>query len=748
MRCGHALLARLDLLPLGPGVAPRGASEGTDVSHYRLEIEILPQCDINGVCDAVLIQGTNTVDVGVTAGPTSDFALDLIDTLSVTGVSGDVAGWSHINDQVEITLDRTYSANESFQVVVAYEGEPDPTGLGIFKWWIQNDELAIATVSEPFGASQWWPCRNTLNDKATMEMIVTVPDPLVVASNGVLESTTALGDGRTRYSWRSLNPLTSYLASLAIANFQRYDLVHESNAGGLPASMPIYCYIRTNSWDFNLDRPMSTAKLACDELIVMLTTFESMFGPYPFRNEKYGVAQTGSNVGPTQPNMENQTISSMNGLGNNRDIMAHELAHQWFGDYVTCATWHDIWLNEGIASYAEALYLESYPSGSTGQYWQHIKDHKPTLPDRVVYRPDISTTGAIFSTNDVYRKGEWVCHMLRYVMGDEAFFQAMTDYLADHARGYATTADFITSVSNSFGHDLTWFTDQWIMNPGAPDYDFSYETRTLNGRDYAYVRLRQEQDLEGFGLFTMPVEIMVWSLSGNSTHRVWNDDWTDYFVIPLDNPPLYLAMDAPNYQGTYSYILADSRHTFRGAFPRPPVVLSLNVTPYTVNTTETSVVIEFSEDIGAFDATDIDCSGSTGTDYAPANVSYDTTTQVATVTFTSLPSDEFTLRILADGVTSDGFSLDGEIDDSAWYDDILLPSGDGQPGGDAIFTFVIPAGDANCDAAVDLDDIAAFTAVLLGNDTTPCHVLRSDVNNDGNADGLDVAGFVDAVLGQ
>ncbi len=752
--CSHAAAARLDRFTRGPGVeprepgsGPRGAIGNTDVTHYRLDIEILPQENIGGDVIEVRVDGTNTIDVTVVDANVTNFIIDLDDTMTVTGVTGDVAGYSHAGDQIDVTLDRAYAPGEAFQIVVAYNGAPDTAGFGAFKWWIRNGNLAIATLSEPYFAPLWWPCNDSLSDKATMEMIVTVPDPLVVASNGNLESVTPLGGGRTQYHWHEINPMVNYLASLAITHYERYDLTYEYDDGnGGTATMPVLCYLYPESWDFINDQPLGPDKAGCDELLPMLSVFESKFGPYPFRNEKYGVAETGGDGG-LGANMEHQTISSMWRVRNYSDIMAHEMAHHWFGDHITCATWYDIWLNEGLTSYLEAVYREFKPGGGLGSYWARMIARYPDNPDARVYRNSIGSVGAIFSTNDIYNKGAWVCHMLRHVLGDDAFFQAIADYRAAYQSGFATTADFTETISASFGHDLTFFTDQWVMNPGAPDYVWRYRTETVNGAEYLYLQVEQQQDQQGFGLFAMPIDVRITTSAGTSVQRIWNDALDESYVIPLDGALVDVEFDEADGVDNRQYILTSSR-TFDATAPTlPPVVVAATVNALGIVPGESTVALTFSEDIGTLGIADVALVGATTGSHAAATVAYNAATQTATVTYNNLPNDSFTFRVLADNVMANGMPLDGEVDDAAWYDDVLLPSGDGQPGGDAIFTLALLAGDANCSGDVTLDDVAAFTAVLLGTDTDVCHVLRSDANNDGVADGRDVAGLVAALVG-
>jgi len=744
--CGRALSSHPEWSPGGPAGGPRGTLGGTDVTHYALEIEILPELNEQHEVVAVAVHGTNTVDVTVVDAPLDSFVLDLVDEMNVLAVTEDVAGWSHAGDQIAITLDRTYNPGESFRVVVEYDGIPDVGGFGAFKWWLRNGNLAVATLSEPFYSPYWWPCKDSLSDKSTMQMIVTVPDPMVVVSNGILESTVSFGDSRTRYSWHEINPMVNYLASLAITNYELYEIEYEYDDGqGGTAMMPVSCYLYPDHWDPVAGEPLSAVKNGCDELLTMLSVFEDKLGPYAFRDEKYGVAETGGAAG-LQSNMEHQTISSMYQMHNYSDIVAHELGHHWFGDDITCATWNDIWLNEGWASYLEALYREFKPSGGVGPYWARMNARRPNNPYAQVYRTNVSSVGAIFSTNDIYNKGAWVAHMLRHVMGDEAFFQAIMDYRAAYADGFATTADFTNVFSTSFGHDLTWFTDQWVMSPGAPDYTWGYTVEKVDGIDYVKLWVRQLQNLSGFGLVTMPIDVRVTTSQGATVHRIWNDGWTEHYVLPLDGQLAGVEFDESGGIDNRNYVLASSVAFDAAPLPGPPVVVEAVVAPYGAVPGESVVEVYFSDDIGSIDAGDVTLIGAATGAHAADLVSFDAFNLKATIVYAGLPNDAYTLTLSDAGIAANGLALDGEIDDSAWYDDVLLPSGDGQPGGDATITFATLAGDANCDQSVDPGDIAPFVAVLMGVDTDACHVLRGDANNDGAADGADISIFIDSVL--
>jgi hypothetical protein len=667
------------------------ADSDTDVTHYFLDLEIIPEY-AGSTVTAVRVEGLSTIDLEPTIDGLTSFTVDLHSGLSVNAVYGDVASWSRVGHTIEIQLDRAYDAGESLQVAVDYEGYPRTLGYGAFRWWVRDGNLVIATLSEPFYARYWWPCKDALDDKATMQMHVTVPSGFVALSNGYELGSEALAGGRTKFFWYETYPMAAYLASLAIGGYQRYELQSEFDFGGFPAAMPVPCYVYPDHWDFGAGEPLPAQKAGCDELPGMLETFSGLFGQYPWITEKYGVVETGG-AGGLFASMEHQTLSSMWKIDNYSNIMAHELAHQWWGDEVTCQTWHDIWLNEGLASYSEALYREYRAGGSMASYWSRMNARRPSNPDAQVYRSRIDTTGAIFNTNAVYNKAAWVVHMLRHLLGDDAFFAALADYRAAFRHDSATTEEFAALISSSFGQDLTWFTDQWVMSPGSPDYEWNYEAASIAGRDYLKLAIWQRQDLDGYDLFTMPIDVRVTTASGPSIHTVWNDDWSEYYVIPIDGAPIDVEFDEDGGTSNRNWVLSDSRSLVATPLEPPPVLLEADISVSAGPAGEVTIRLLFSEDIGDFDAADLGLTRAVGRphsrDTSPETVSYEADSRTATIAYSCLLPGRYTLVVFDDDIFANGKKLDGETDSEAWWDAVSLPSGDGQPGGSAVLSFAV-----------------------------------------------------------
>jgi len=427
-------------------------------------------------------------------------------------------------DRIDVTLDRPYNLGEPFTIDISYGGVP-PTGAGwgglVFTTTPGNRPVCW-TLSQPWDARAWWPGVDQLNDKATWEMWITHPASMQAASNGLLQGTDALPNGRTRSRWQTDYEQVTYHASFVVTEFSR----RTDTYTGFGASMPVEFFVFPESfasWGTGMDR-----------VTTMIDAFSGVFGQYPFVDEKYGIAQFTWGGG-----MEHQTMTSQSSV--DETLTAHELAHSWWGNMITCETWHDIWLNEGFATFGEAIWYEFKPGGSLAGYLSHMRARKPSNTSGTVYVYNPTGTSSIFSSTNVYRKGGWAVHMLRGVLGDTVFFQALQDYRTAYEGDSATTAEFRASVEQTTGRDLGWYFDQWVMNPGSPAYRSAWQNRNIGGQDYLYFELDQTQSSQP--VFTMPVPLRITTAAGTVDVKVWNDERTDQMVVPLPAPATGVAVD-------------------------------------------------------------------------------------------------------------------------------------------------------------------------------------------------------------
>jgi len=711
----------------GPG-DPQVETSWTDVLHTKIDIDIsMTARTING---SVTITAESRID-GL--GQFVAYLDPNGGQMSVSSVSGNVAGptsFTHVGDKVTVMLDAAYSTGQQFTVTFNYGGVAAVGG----PFWGNHGSPSVpimATNSEPFYARYWWVGKDVLNEKCTFDIWVTIPNTHVVASNGILRGVDTVTGNKLRYRWEETYPMASYLLSLAIADYQVYSTTYNHLGETMPMNFYMLPEHNTPTW-----------RGYCDTYVTMTEVFSDLYGQYPFIAEKGGMAET-----PTMPwYMEHQTLPSMPSFST-RWINAHELSHQWWGDNVTCETWNDIWLNEGFASYSECLWQENKPAGGKSPFWSHLNNYdRPSNPDALVWVTDVNDDDAIFDDNAVYNKGAWVVHMLRHVMDDAAFYQALADYRAQYAGGSATTAEFTASMSTSFGHDLSWFINQWVMKPGSPDYEWNYSTVLLGGQQYLRLAVWQKQSARGYGLITMPIDIRVTTaVTGAKTYKIWNDAWTEYYVIPIDDSPSNVEFDEEDGYSDRNWVLFHGRTKVTTTLSSPPAIVAAEF-GLAAPPANSTFALTFSENVGSFDASDVSLVGHDVGPRVPQSVTYNATAQQATMVYSSLAEDLYTFTVLASGVAANGKSLDGEVDASNWWDTTLLPSGDGQPGGNAVFVFGTLVGDIDGDGDVDFDDLDAFVAVLVGNPLNPAHAARSDLNGDGTEDGGDIQLFVDHML--
>ena len=498
----HSLLAGTALL------AGLCAQDTTDTQHYRLEVELdFP---------TKTIAAKNTATFQCVATSLQSLDLELATSLVVGSVqmnSANVA-FARNGTKLTITLDRTYLMNESFTVEVAYSGTPASGGFGGFQWVTHGTAASPMawTLSEPWYAYTWWPVKETLTDKSTSEVWITHPNTMTAASNGLRQGIDTLSGNRLRTRWATQYQIMPYLISLAVTNYQ----TRTDTYTHLGANMPVEFYVFPESF--------SSWTSGMNLLIPMLTAYSNVYGQYPFVQEKYGIAQFTWGGG-----MEHQTITSQNSVS--EYLSAHELAHQWWGDDVTCASWHDIWLNEGFATFSEAIWAERKTGGTIASYHTKIRQTKPSSSTGTVYVYNISSTNNVFNTTNVYNKGSWVLHQLRHVLGDTTFFQALANYRAAFTGKSATTADFRAVCEQTWGKDLKWFFDEWVMNGGAPSYQHAGKVVNRGGKDYLYFEVDQTQTTPS--LCTMPIDVVVQTGAGAVTRVAWNDERNDQFALPL-----------------------------------------------------------------------------------------------------------------------------------------------------------------------------------------------------------------------
>lgn len=418
---------------------------------------------------------------------------------------------------------------ESLTVRIDYRrlpGAPRPGGR--WGYYFFRDLIGIPsnlgyTMSEPSDARYWMPCHDEPWDKATAELKITVPDGYVAASNGKLVSVLPGPVGSVTWRWRESHPIAPYLMSVTASQYSISTLPYVRAPGD---TIPIQYYV----W-----RPdsLETAQYL-PTVRSMVEALSGLFGPYPF--DKYGMTSV---VPFGYGGMEHQTITTLNRyLQTDEQVVVHELAHQWWGDLVTCATWPDIWLNESFASYSEALWAEH--KGGRAALKAYMVDNQLLFMygswQGAVYDPE----GQGFNLFDqvVYSKGSWVLHTLRGVLGDSLFFLALREYRARYAGGNATTDDFQDVVTSVAGVPMDWFFQQWIYGKGWPVYGVA---QRWTG-DSLVVTITQVQPSD-WSLFRMPLTLRIHGPGRDTTIVVQNTSRNQSYAFALPFVPDSVTLD-------------------------------------------------------------------------------------------------------------------------------------------------------------------------------------------------------------
>ena len=423
-------------------------------------------------------------------------SFDLHNDLQVDSVAShhQTISFTHNNNSLEIYLLAPLQKGELDSFTVFYRGVPHDSGdgFGSFVQSYHNGTPGVWTLSEPYGAMDWWPCKQSLSDKIdSIDIVVACPAQYRTASNGLLISENVT-DGQRLMHWKSRYPIATYLVAIAVTNYVDYsDFVGLENGD----SVEILNYVYPES--------LADARLHTPNTIDVMKLYNQLFGLYPFAEEKYGHAQFGWGGG-----MEHQTMSFM--VNFNYELIAHELAHQWFGDYVTLASWHDIWLNEGFATYLAGL---SYEYLLDGDYWvpwkTQVVNHIVSKEGGSVYVQDTASVPRVFDSRLSYRKGAYLLHMLRWVLGDETFFRAIRNYLDDPEVGnsFASQDELVKHFEMEADTSLSEFFNDWYYGEGYPIYTINY---SQNDDLDLSIDIFQSTSHPSVTFFEMPVPIRVW----------------------------------------------------------------------------------------------------------------------------------------------------------------------------------------------------------------------------------------------
>lgn len=452
---------------------------GVDIEHYRFAVELSDALDE--------IRGETRVDVRFLAGGVSAFELDLAMGMTVDGVIG--YPFTHSDGRLRIRFDTPPRAGELRRIEIRYHGTP---AAGLRIGTNLHGDRTFASQNWPNLAHHWLPVIDHPYDKATSEFLITAPVRYQVIANGGLQEERDLGDGRRMTHWKESVPIAVWLNAVSAAQFS---VRHFGQVNGIPLS----------NWVYPQDREASIATFDAPtkNAIAFLTQF---IGPYPY--EKLANVQ----VAGFQGGMEHASnIFYGEKVVNGKpaaNLVAHEIAHQWFGNSITENDWDDVWLSEGFATYFSLLTTEhvegrdSFVEGLRKSRTQ-IKTLEATLPDTAILHRNLDDMKKVLNRL-IYQKGAWTLHMLRGLLGRETFRAAIRDYYRQYQGRNATTADFQRVMEEHGNRELGWFFDQWLRRPGTPELEGSWDYDAATG--HVKIELRQTQPGEPYRL---PIAIAV-----------------------------------------------------------------------------------------------------------------------------------------------------------------------------------------------------------------------------------------------
>lgn len=439
-------------------VAQIAETERYDVHYYFL--------NLNMTNTTTSLSGVG--EIHATCRENLDSALfEFFPTFTINGieVNGSPVNYSRVNTAVKVPVNKT--TGEPFVIHVDYSGTPptastNPLGGGGMtnasspSWGNQ----VTWSLSEPFSAMEWFPVKQSLSDKAdSCAVWITVPSACKAGSNGILEQVVDLGNGTQRFEWKHRHPIDYYLISVSVAEYVEYNVTANPINSG-PVLIQNYIY--------NNPQTLPYFQNDIDETADFIELFAELYGPYPFADEKYGHC-----MAPISGGMEHQTMTTQGFF--DPTLTAHELAHQWFGDHVTCKSWADIWVNEGFASYSEYIMLEHLYPGQEVSDMANRHQNIMSNSGGSVYVLDSLVDGSIFDSRLVYDKGAAIIHTLRFLINNDSLFYAgLRTYQNQFQDSSALGLEFIQVMENTTGMDFTNFMQEWYFGEGYPTYSVKW----------------------------------------------------------------------------------------------------------------------------------------------------------------------------------------------------------------------------------------------------------------------------------
>jgi aminopeptidase N len=489
-----------------------------DVLHYDISVELKDDSDS--------ITGTTRIQILLSKDHVRSMWLDLADMeVDALQVNGADRPFVHRDGRLLFDFDRIYFRNERVVIEARYHGKPASEAM-IFRNNLYG-RRAVFTDNWPDRAHHWFPSIDHPSDKASIEISITAPGRYDVISVGRRVHAEYLGDGRKRTIWSESRDIPTYCMAIGMAEFS-------IQMPGALGAVPLMWYSYPQDAD--------TAALMFRRTAEALRYFETVIGPYPYEK----LAQVQSTI--PLSGMENASAifyneSVVKKTPSAEHLVPHEIAHQWFGDSITESDWDHLWLSEGFATYFDALFYEHCQGTAALQqlmadYAQQLDEYKPSHTTRII---DPSEKDPLRKLNPLnYKKGAWILHMLRGVLGEDAFFKGIRYYYRLYEGGTARSEDFQKAMESSSGISLDAFFRQWLYQPGWPQYSVSFHWDERAHQVECIVR-----QLQITGLFDMPLEIAFMIDDRQEVRRLRVTKAKQEFKIPLPDKPSSIEID-PN----------------------------------------------------------------------------------------------------------------------------------------------------------------------------------------------------------
>jgi len=455
-------------------------------------------------------------------------------SLEIRSVSDAGISFDHLSNLLTVSLDKIYEPGEEFDIRIDYRHK----NVKDTAFYVRDG--MVYTDCEAAKARRWFPCKDVPDDKAFVSVTARVPSTVLLCSNGRLADSTMYGDTLS-YKWVSEHPVATYLVAIIGKVKYNLDVINWKRPNG--KDMEVRFYWQNGETKFNINNVMNkTGK--------MLDLFSAKYGDYPF--EKLAFATTNRDY--LWGGMENQTIITLCPDCWTEDLVCHELVHQWFGDFITPMTWSDIWLNEGFATFNEAVWIESqkgYMEYKKAILYEAVKYHSRN-PGWAIYEKSWATSlpgdDTLFNSEISYSKAACVIYMLRNILGDTVFFNCIKAYTTnpDFMYGNISTEQFINFMNEQSGTDLNWFFDEWLFKPNHPVYQNNSRIEE-SGKGNWKINYTINQIQKNTGFYKMPVELKVTFQNGKDTTISVNNDYNlQMFSFDFKEEPKKITFDPDN----------------------------------------------------------------------------------------------------------------------------------------------------------------------------------------------------------